>query len=123
MKLPFFSLISLSVLLNVAAQLGLKLGVTKIRLLDCNWTNFLPMGLQLISNPVFLIAIFFYMCSLIIWLFVLARVDVSMAYPLVSLGYVINALAAYYLLDENLTFLRLGGIFVILIGVFMVARG
>jgi hypothetical protein len=41
--------------------------------------------------------------SLIVWILGLSRVPVSIAYPLLSLGYVINAIGAYYLLGEALT--------------------
>jgi multidrug transporter EmrE-like cation transporter len=41
---------------------------------------------------------------------------------MLSIGYVINAIAAYYLLGEAVTPMRLAGIGVIIIGVFIVAR-
>ena len=46
----------------------------------------------------------------------------SIAYPMLSIGYVVNAFAAWQLLGETLTPMRLGGIGVIIVGVFMVAR-
>jgi len=47
---------------------------------------------------------------------------VSIAYPMLSIGYVINAIAAYYLLGEAVTPMRLVGIGIIVVGVFIVAR-
>jgi len=47
---------------------------------------------------------------------------VSIAYPMLSIGYVINAIAAYYLLGESVTPLRMLGIGIIVLGVFIVAR-
>ena len=52
----------------------------------------------------------------------LSRVEVSIAYPMLSIGYVVNALAAYYLLGESVTPARLLGIGIIILGVFIVAR-
>jgi len=52
----------------------------------------------------------------------LSRVEVSIAYPLLSVGYVVNALAASYLFGEAVTPLRLAGIAIIILGVFIVAR-
>jgi multidrug transporter EmrE-like cation transporter len=49
-------------------------------------------------------------------------VDVSIAYPMLSLGYVVNAFAAWYLFGEVLSAQRLIGIGVILVGVVLVAR-
>jgi multidrug transporter EmrE-like cation transporter len=41
---------------------------------------------------------------------------------MLSIGYVVNALAAYWLLGESLSALRMGGIFIVIVGVFLIAR-
>jgi drug/metabolite transporter (DMT)-like permease len=63
-----------------------------------------------------------YVISVVVWILGLSRVDVSVAYPLLSMGYVINAVAAWWLFGEVLSAQRLLGIGVILIGVVLVAR-
>lgn len=80
------------------------------------------MVLQLTSNLYILLGLITYMISVVVWIGVLSRVNVSIAYPMVSLGYIVNAIAAFYLFHEPLTAVRISGIFVILIGVYMVAR-
>jgi multidrug transporter EmrE-like cation transporter len=60
--------------------------------------------------------------SVVVWIMALSRVEVSIAYPMLSLGYVVNAVAAHYLFGESVSALRAGGIFVIIVGVVMVAR-
>jgi multidrug transporter EmrE-like cation transporter len=52
----------------------------------------------------------------------LSRVEVSVAYPLLSVGYVVNAIAAWYLFGEAVTPMRLAGIGIIIIGVCLVTR-
>ena len=52
----------------------------------------------------------------------LSRVPVSIAYPMLSIGYIVNAVAAWYLFGEALSAMKLAGIGVIVLGVFMVAR-
>jgi multidrug transporter EmrE-like cation transporter len=52
----------------------------------------------------------------------LSKVPVSIAYPMLSIGYVVNAVAAHYLLGEGLSAMRMTGIGVIIVGVFLVAR-
>jgi multidrug transporter EmrE-like cation transporter len=64
-----------------------------------------------------------YGVSLVVWIMGLSRVPVSVAYPLLSLGYVINAVAAWYLFGEALTPGRIAGIGFIVVGVFAIARG
>ena len=63
------------------------------------------------------------MFSVGVWIIGLSRVDVSVAYPMLSLGYVVNAFAAWYLFGEVLSMQRLIGIGIILIGVAILARG
>ena len=63
-----------------------------------------------------------YVISVAVWVVGLSRVDVSIAYPMLSLGYVVNAFAAWYLFGEVLSVQRLVGIGIILIGVVVLAR-
>ena len=63
-----------------------------------------------------------YAASLVVWIVGLSRVPVSVAYPLLSLGYIINAIAAHYLLGEAVTPARWLGIGFIVLGVWLVAR-
>lgn len=122
MKLSIFSLILCGVLLNAAAQLLLKAGMTRIGEFDFHFTNVIPIGMQVASNIPILLGLTAYVVSVLIWMMVLSRVDVSLAYPMVSLGYIVNAVAAYFLFNEPLSALRVSGIFIILMGVFFVAR-
>jgi multidrug transporter EmrE-like cation transporter len=63
-----------------------------------------------------------YGASLFVWILGLSRVPVSMAYPLLSVGYVVNAIAAHYLFGEAVTLQRWLGIAFIAIGVWLVTR-
>ncbi len=56
------------------------------------------------------------------WILALSRVDVSVAYPMLSVGYVVNALAAWLLFSEAVTVSRAAGIGIIILGVWLVAR-
>jgi multidrug transporter EmrE-like cation transporter len=111
MTLTSFAFILTGVLLNAGAQLLLKTG-----------TNAEPLGLRLAIEPHILAGLACYVVSVVVWVVALSKVPVSMAYPMLSIGYVINAIAAYYLLGEAVTPMRLAGIGVIIIGVFIVAR-
>lgn len=122
MKLSIFSLVMCGVLLNAAAQLLLKAGMTRIGEFDFHISNVIPIGLQVAGNIPILLGLAAYVVSVLIWMMVLSRVDVSLAYPMVSLGYIVNAFAAYFLFNEPLSALRVSGIFIILMGVFLVAR-
>ena len=56
------------------------------------------------------------------WILALSRVEVSVAYPLLSIGYIVNAIAAWYLFGEAVSPMRITGIGIIVIGVYVVAR-
>src|SRR3989440_5601937 len=110
MTLVSFSLILVGVLLNAAAQLLLKAG-----------TNALPLGLRLAIEPHILAGLACYVVSVVVWIVALSRVPVSIAYPMLSIGYVVNAIAAWYLLGEAVTPMRLVGIGIIVLRVFILA--
>jgi multidrug transporter EmrE-like cation transporter len=111
MSLVSFAFILTGVLLNAGAQLLLKAG-----------TNARPLGLALAIEPHILAGLACYVVSVVVWVIGLSKVPVSIAYPMLSIGYVVNAIAAYYLLGEQVTPLRFAGIGVIIVGVFIVAR-
>jgi len=109
----YFPLIMLGVLLNAAAQLFLKEGT---------WNNAMPIALQAAGNIFVLGGLLCYVISVAVWLMVLSRVEVSYAYPLLSVGYIVNAVAGYYLFQENLSITRITGILIICIGVYFVTK-
>ncbi len=117
-----FSLILAGVLLNAAAQLLLKAGTNAVGHFEFSAGNIVPVGLRLALEPFILGGVACYVVSLVVWIMALSRVEVSIAYPMLSIGYVINAVAAWYLFGESLTALRLTGIGFIVVGVFLVAR-
>ncbi|MEI8055130.1 MAG: EamA family transporter [bacterium] len=116
------ALILLAVVFNTVAQLALKTGIDRVGAFVFHWSNFIPVILKLVISPWVIVGLFIYVGSVGIWLMVLSRTPISIAYPLSSLAYVTSAIAAYYLLGENLSTLRIAGIIVILVGVYMVAR-
>jgi multidrug transporter EmrE-like cation transporter len=60
--------------------------------------------------------------SVVVWILALSRVPVSVAYPMLSIGYVVNAIAAWMLFGESLGAQKLVGIGFIVVGVWLVAR-
>ncbi len=122
MKLLEFSLILFGVLLNALAQLLLKAGVRQMGHFDFTFANAWPVTTTLATNFPVIGGLSCYVVSVVVWILALSRVEVSMAYPMLSIGYVLNAGLAWYLFDEAVGPQRLLGIGVIIIGVIMVAR-
>ena len=117
-----YPLLLTGVLLNASAQLLLKAGTNAVGRFEFAAANLVPVASRVALEPHILAGMACYGISLIVWIMGLSRVDVSVAYPLLSLGYVINALAAWYLFGESLTALRLAGIGFIVVGVLVVVR-
>ncbi|HEX5094114.1 MAG TPA: SMR family transporter [Burkholderiales bacterium] len=117
-----FALVLAGVLLNAAAQLLLKAGTNAVGHFEFSSANVIPVGLRLALEPHILGGVACYVVSLVVWIMALSRVEVSIAYPMLSIGYVLNAVAAWYLFGESLTALRMAGIGFIVVGVFLVAR-
>jgi drug/metabolite transporter (DMT)-like permease len=121
-KLSDFAIVCCGVLLNALAQLGLKAATRVSGPLISGDAGVWQRGLQLLSVPPLWYALFAYGLSVIIWIVALSRVPVTQAYPLLSLGYVINIGLAWWLLGEVPNAQRVAGIGVIVIGVILVAR-
>lgn len=117
-----FSLLLAAILLGSAAQLLLKAGTNAVGHFAFTLDGALPVALRIAGEPRILGGIGCYGVSLVVWIMALSRVDVSVAYPLLSIGFAINALLAWWLLGEALSAQRLAGIAVIILGVFLVAR-
>jgi multidrug transporter EmrE-like cation transporter len=122
MSIISFSLVLTGVLLNAAAQLMLKAGTNAIGAFEFTAANVVPVGWKIATQPYVVSGIACYVVSVVVWILALSRTEVSIAYPMLSIGYVVNAIAAWYLLGETLTPMRLVGIGIIVLGVFIVAR-
>lgn len=110
-----------AVLLNAGAQLLLKAGTTSLGELASEQGP-IHTVMRVLFQPFVLAGLVAYVVSAALWIVVLSQMPVSVAYPMLSIGYVLNAVAAYYLFGESLTVLKIVGIGVIVIGVVLVAR-
>ena len=122
MRSADLALILTGVLLNAVAQLLLKAGSRAIAGVELNLGNAWTLFERVAVNPPIIGGLACYAISVVVWILALARVDVSVAYPMLSIGYVVNAIAAWMLFGENLSAARIAGIGVIICGVWLVAR-
>jgi drug/metabolite transporter (DMT)-like permease len=112
------------VLLNAVAQLLLKAGASSAGQISfaAGWPVLWRMAAGLVQHPAILGGLVCYAISVMVWIVALSRVEVSMAYPMLSIGYVVNALLAWWLFGEDVGVQRWLGIGVIVLGVVLVAR-
>jgi len=123
MNLTTFAFIISGVLLNACAQLLLKAGTNglggAIHLTMSTWFQTL---VKVFTQLPIVGGLACYGLSLIVWIIGLSRTDVTIAYPMLSLGYVVGALGAWMFLGEVVPPARMLAIGVIMVGVVLLAR-
>jgi len=124
MKALDFIWVLSGVLLNAAAQLLLKAGASSAGeiSMSAGAPALLRTAFGLAQHPGILGGLACYAISVVVWIVALSRVEVSIAYPMLSIGYIVNALLAWWLFGEDVNLQRWLGIGVIIVGVILVAR-
>lgn len=112
--------IILGVLMNAAAQLLLSIALKGTTLIDGG--SPMKSAIALILNPWVVLALFVYGVSVLLWMYVLSKTDVSLAYPFLSLGFVFVAIFSYLFLSEPLGLQKIIGIATVAVGVIVLAR-
>ncbi len=117
--LPF---ILFTVMTNAAAQLMLKHGMMVLGPLTFAGVNPLIKVLQIVFSPWVFAGLLMFVISMASHLYVLSKVDLSFAYPFLSLAYVAVAVFAYFLFREDLNAWRIAGIAFICVGTMLIAQ-
>lgn len=122
MNIATFGFIFTGICLNAIAQLLLKAGTNAVGAIHLTMDNWFAIGIKLATQLPIIGGLTCYVLSVVVWIIGLSRVDVTVAYPMLSLGYILNALGAWYFLGEAVSPQRLLAIGVILVGVALIAR-
>ena len=117
-----FALVMTGVLLNAIAQLALKASVSDTGIINLDMQSLLSSAVSLATNLWLWVGLICYAISVVVWILALSRVDVSIAYPMLSVGYIVNAIAASHLFNEPMGLGKAIGIGIIILGVYILAR-
>jgi len=117
-----FGLVMTGVLLNAVAQLALKASVSETGVINLDMQSLLSSAGSLFFNLWLWVGLICYGVSVVVWVLALSRVDVSIAYPMLSIGYIVNAIAASHLFNEPIGVGKMLGIGIIILGVYILAR-
>jgi len=115
-------LIIFSVLLAAIGQLLLKQGMMKVGRVS-SLANAPSMITTALLNPIVLAGLAVFGISALSWLVVLSRVKLSIAYPMVSLGYIVTVFFAWLIFKESVRPVTIAGCLAIAFGVFLISRG
>jgi multidrug transporter EmrE-like cation transporter len=118
----FIPLILFTVLTNAAAQILLKKGMLAVGAVPLAATSAIDSALRIGLNPWVVAGLTMFVVSMASHLIVLSRVELSFAYPFLSLAYVVVAVYAYMVFNEDVNAMRMSGIGLICLGTLLVAR-
>lgn len=105
-----------SVILGVIGQLLLKTGSKYLE-----QQSLMLMLISVSTNWRIVLGLFFYFVSAIFWISLLRKTELSLAYPMLSLGYVFILFFSYFFLGEHISIQRIFGTLLIVLGVITVA--
>ncbi len=107
-----------AILLGAAGQICLKFGLA-----DLGAKSLFVVITAMFRNWFVLGGFLAYGASSLLYLFVLSRLDVSYAYPMVALNYIFVTILAWLILKESVPAVRILGLAIILVGVMVFATG
>lgn len=123
-------LLLISIGLAVGGQLAMKAGMTNVTHKGDD-----PLQVEDLKHPVALVkrmfrdgpwaivGILLYAISALFWLVVLSRVPLSVAYPVVAVGYVVVVLYSRFVFNEPVKWIAWAGLAFIVVGVAITAQG
>jgi multidrug transporter EmrE-like cation transporter len=122
MQLKVYGLIISAVAMSAVGQIALKIAVERAQLKEAIAAGVINAVEAVIGTPVLWAGVTIYLGSIVLWLWALSEADLSIAYPFVSLGFVLTMLFAAVILKEAVTPLKVTGTMLIVVGCVLVAR-
>lgn len=113
-------LILINIAMVVAGQFCMKFGINKV-----GSFNSMPASQFLIkafTTPIIILGIALYAVSAVVWIIILSKVDLSFAYPMLSIGYVLVLLVSWAFLGEQMNFFKVFGIIFIALGIIFIFK-
>jgi drug/metabolite transporter (DMT)-like permease len=119
--MQYWWLILLSILCGVAGQTVIKMGVSQPGASEAA-VGLVSLVNMIVRSPQVMLGLVLYGVGALAWIAVLARIDLSIAYPFLALNFILVTVSSQFLLGESVPGLRWLGVLVICSGIFLVAR-
>lgn len=107
-----------SVVLGAVGQVLLKVGVNRLGQIDLHWTALIHTIFSIFTNLYVITGIFCFVTSMILWIKVLSDMELSKAYPSVSISYIIVFLVSIFLFNESVSTGKVVGMLLVALGVY-----
>ncbi|OIP96642.1 hypothetical protein AUK40_04770 [Candidatus Wirthbacteria bacterium CG2_30_54_11] len=119
-KVLTYAIVVINLIFSVVGQLFIKKGVDQVGgFVPEKWFSFFVASF---TNPLILLGESLYLIGAFLWLVVLTKINLSVAYPMLSLGYVFILIFSAWWLHEPVTWVNTAGVMLICAGVVMVMR-
>ena len=117
------SLVAVCIVSGAVGQVLLKTGMSQIGPIG-SLGKLIRFGTlsSMFTNVYVIGGLLLYAAAGVFWLGALSNLNISFAYPLLSLAYVVAAVLGLVFLKEDITLLRWGGIVLVVAGCFLVVR-
>jgi multidrug transporter EmrE-like cation transporter len=121
MKMHPLLIVMICILLGAFGQISLKYGMKTIGSIAFS-DMFFSKFFKILFQPFVFIGILLYAISMLLWLIAISKLELSFAYPLLSIGYIVVAFLSFIFFKENITLIRWTGIVLIVIGCFLLLK-
>jgi len=118
-RMSVLLLVSFCVIIGVIAQLAMKRGMNMVGTVSLK-DIFSKKVFSMVFQRYVFVGVVLYFLAALVWLVVLSQAELSFAYPLISMGYIITAILSKLFFNENLTIFRFFGILLICGGVYLI---
>lgn len=79
--------------------------------------------INFIISPYMIMGIIIYLFATVFWIYLLSKFEYSKIYPILALAYVFALLFAYFIFDEKIGWYKIFGVFFIIFGIVIIAKG
>ncbi|NOS88394.1 MAG: small multi-drug resistant family protein [Methylococcaceae bacterium] len=119
---PVLTLIFISVTISAVAQITLKHGMSTTAVQQSLSGGILAIAWAVAKSLYVWLGLMMYALGAVLWLGVLAKINVSIAYPFVGLGFILTALFGVFLLGEAFSVIRFVGTCLVVLGIILVTH-
>ncbi len=109
-----------AILLSTTGELLFKIGMNRVGSFEFSPNALRVVLPRIVLNPFIILGFLGFGLGAVFWLAVLSRVPLSLAYPILALSYFVVVIEAWLFLQERVTWKRMVGVAVIVVGVVMV---
>lgn len=111
-----------SILTTAGAQLCLKRGILKLGELNFSPSGLVNLCLKVLQNVWLLSGLSLFVISFVLWLFIISKIRLNIAYPIaVSTEVSLVVVSAWLFFHEYLSPLQVLGIVIVMAGIFLIA--